>query len=282
MARGVVRLVLVWLLLGTLVGQAQQAAFRIVPLASFGSGGWLAPNGYNGSSYPFLTSADTERGLAFGNNHLYLASRNGGNFIRILDPKSGADLGALNLGSGIIGGGTFDLNMIAVAGDGAIYVGNLAIGPSPFSLYKWTDDLPATTPTVVYSGVPLAAARLGDSLAVIGSGSSTRFAAGFNNTPAVTGDNGYIVLDAASGNVTLVGFNTSIPGPGDFRLGISFIDSNHVVGTQGGPGGTLRYTTFSDAAGTLLASPSLASTDERVLSFAVVGGIPLLASLSTT
>ena len=40
--------------------------------------------------------ADNERGMAFGNGHLYLASRNGGNNIRILDSVTGAILGALN------------------------------------------------------------------------------------------------------------------------------------------------------------------------------------------
>src|SRR5690349_2238065 len=144
----------------TAVGQ-----FSISPLTGFGSGGWLAPNGYNGSAYPYLTVNDTERGLAYGNNHLYLVSRNGGDFVRVLDPQTGADLGALNLGSGIISGGTFDINMVAVAGDGAIYVGNLATGPAAFTVYRWANDLPTTSPTVAYNGVPLTGARIGDSLA---------------------------------------------------------------------------------------------------------------------
>src|ERR1043166_1527127 len=93
--------------------------FSIRPLTSFGSGGWLAPNGYNGSTYAYLTVNDTERGLAYGNNHLYLVSRNGGDFIRVLDPLTGADVGALNLGAGIVTGGTFDVNLVAVGIDGA-------------------------------------------------------------------------------------------------------------------------------------------------------------------
>src|SRR5262249_30033424 len=79
-----------------------QAQFSISPLTTFASNGWLAPNGYNGSTYAYLTVSDTERGLACGNNHLYLVSRNGGDFVRILDAQTGADLGALNLGSGIV------------------------------------------------------------------------------------------------------------------------------------------------------------------------------------
>src|SRR5438128_760530 len=95
-----------------------QAQFGITPLKTFGTSGWLAPNGHNGSTYAFLTSTDTERGLAYGNDHLYLVSRSGGSFVRILDAQTGKDLGALNLGTGIVSGGTFDLNTIAVAEDG--------------------------------------------------------------------------------------------------------------------------------------------------------------------
>ena len=274
----VVRWLLVKLLWGAVAAQAQ---FSIVPLNTFGVGGWLAPNGSMGSTYAYLTTGDTERGLAYGNRHLYLVSRKGGDFVRILDAQTGKDLGALNMGSGIVSGGTFNINMVAVGDDGAIYVGNLASGPSPFIVYRWANDLATTTPSVVYSNVPLAGARIGDSLAAIGGGGSTRLAAGFNNAPSVAGDNGYAIIDPSAGTATAVGFSGTPPAAGDFRLGISFLDSSHVIGTQGGAGGTLLYTSFSGGKGSLLASPALASTDERPMSFATVGGFPLLATLST-
>lgn len=260
----------------TAVGQ-----FSISPLISFGSGGWLAPNGYNGSAYAYLTVNDTERGLAYGNNHLYLVSRNGGDFVRVLDPQTGADQGALNLGNGIVTGGTFDVNMITLAADGAIYVGNLATGPAAFTVYRWANDLPTTTPTVAYTGVPLAAARIGDSLTAFGSGSATLLAAGFNNLPSVAGDNGFAIIAPTTGTSTAVGFSSSPPAAGDFRLGISFTDSGHVIGTQGGSGTPLLYTSFSGASGALLASAALASADERPLSFALVAGFPLMAAIGT-
>src|ERR1039458_4005691 len=109
----VVRGASLWFLVGTLPASAQ---FSITPLSTFGSGGWLAPAGYNGSTYPYLTTNDTERGLAYSNHHLYLVSRNGGDFIRILDAQTGADLGALNLGSGVVSGGAFEVD--GVAGEG--------------------------------------------------------------------------------------------------------------------------------------------------------------------
>ena len=55
-----------------------QAQFKIAPVTTFGTNGWSPPNGVNGSTYAFLTTGDTERGLAYGNHHLYLVSRNGG------------------------------------------------------------------------------------------------------------------------------------------------------------------------------------------------------------
>ena len=258
-----------------------QAQFSISSLGSFGSNGWLAPNGNNGSTYQYLTTGDTERGLAYGNGHVYLVSRNGGDFIRILDAQTGNDLGALNLGTGVVTGGTFDINMAAVAGDGAIYVANLAIGPAAFRVYRWANDQSGTTPTLVYSGVPLAGARLGDTLAVVGAGAATRLAAGFNGTPGVSGDNGYAVIDPTAGTAVAIGFGGTPPAAGDFRLGLSFTDSAHVIGTQGGSGSTLLYTSFSGTTGTVLATPVFASSDERPMSFAVVGGYPLLAALGT-
>ena len=258
-----------------------QAQFSIAPLKSFGSEGWLAPNGVNGSTYSYLTTADTERGLAYGSGRLYLVSRNGGVVVRVLDAQSGNDLGALNLGVGIITGGLFDLNMVAVGGDGAIYAGNLATGPDSFKVYQWVNDLPDTTPVVVYSGAPLDGGRLGDSLAATGSGGQTLLAAGFNSQPDVAGDNGYAIIQPSSGSGTAVAFDAVPPVAGDFRLGITFTDSGHILGAQGGPGSALRYTSFSGGAGTLLASPALTSTDERLLGFAVVGGFSLLASVST-
>ncbi len=266
-------------LLATVLAQGQ---VNISPLTTFGNQGWLSPNGVNGSTYAYLTTGDTERGLAYGNNHLYLASRNGGDFIRILDPQTGADLGALNLGTGVVSGGTFDINMVAVDGDGAIYVGNLAIGPDPFRVYRWANDLSTTTPTVVYSNVPLPGARVGDSLAAMGSGSATRLAAGFNSIPAVAGDNGYTILDPTAGTAAVVSFNGSPPNAGDFRLALTFIDPSHVAGTQGGGSSPFLYTSFSGSSGTVVGAASLASTDERPMSFAVVAGVPLLATVSTT
>jgi hypothetical protein len=252
------------------------AAVVMTPLTTFGTNGWLAP----GAS-TFVTTGSTERGLAFGNGHLYLVSRAGGNNVRVLDPLTGADLNT-PLDMTNVSGGTFAVNTIGVGSDGAIYVNNLttAAGTTAFKVYKWATE--ASAPTNPINTTSLGAtARLGDDFAAIGSAASTLLVAGYGSGTA-----GYVIVDptaATSTPVTLSGTN----GTGDFRLGITFTDSGHVIGAQGSS--IYRYTSFSGSTGTVLGSPAIpdpaaapanASTD-RPMAYAVVGGVPLLAILST-
>src|SRR5947207_1159673 len=147
------------------------ASVMMAPLSTFGGGdGWLAP-GEGG--YTFLGTANNERGIAFGNNHLYLVSRTGGTNVRILDGVTGADLGGLNV-TGVTGG-TNAVNQAAVSVDGTIYVANLTVNntTTAYKVYSWANEASAPTTAVNATGI-LAGSRLGDSLAAIGSGSSTR------------------------------------------------------------------------------------------------------------
>jgi len=257
------------------VAASAPAQFSMAPLTGFGGAdGWLAP-GEGG--YTFLGTGGLERGLAFGNDHLYLVSRNGGSFVRILDKLTGADLGALNVTG--VSGGTFTVNTVAVGGDGAIYVNNLTTQSTttPFKVYRWATE--GSVVTTVYSGnAGLAGSRAGDSLALFGSGASTRLALGYGSTPVVAGNNSYAIIDPTAGTATAVALPTP-PAAGDFRLGITFSDASHVLGTQGSS--LYRYTSFSGASGSLLASPAIpdpaGATADRLLSYAVVGGLSLLA-----
>ncbi|MFM8419819.1 MAG: DUF4623 domain-containing protein [Verrucomicrobiota bacterium] len=232
------------------------------PLTSFGGGdGWLAP-GEGG--YAYLGTGNLERGLAFGNGHLYLVSRAGGVNVRVLHGASGADLGGLNT-TGITGG-TFAANTVGVGGDGAIYVGNLTTAAtSPFKIYKWTDE--SAAPSVAYNvnpGLP----RIGDSFAVRGSGDATVIVA------SGTGSAGFASF--SGGNASVV----AVPGTatGDFRLGLAFADDNLVVGTQGG---TWRLVQYAGNAGTLLLSAPTTSASERPLSYTEIAGMGLLATVDT-
>jgi len=266
-------MVAVSLLLG---GLSTQAQFSISPLTSFGGGdGWLSP-GEGG--YTYLTTGNTERGLAYANGHLYLSSRAAsGIAVRILNPQTGAEVGALD--SRGITGGTFALNMLAAGGDGAIYAANLTgqATTSPFKVYKWATE--SSAPVLAYSGTPIAGGRVGDTLAAIGSGSSTRLVAGFGSTPSVTGNNGYAIIDPTAGTATQISFSGTPPAAGDFRLGLTFAEASHVLGSQGST--LYRSTSYTAATGTLLDSPSLTTSAERLLSYAVVNGEPLLAVEST-
>lgn len=263
-----------------------QAQFSISPLSTFGGGdGWLSP-GEGG--YAYLGTANNERGLAYGNNHVYLVSRasvSGSSLnIRMLNKLTGTDEGGLLVGSGIITGGLFPINTVRVATDGSIYVANMttaAPANGNFRVYRWANE--SSTPTVAFNGAPLAGARIGDSMDLIGGGSSTLIAAGYNTSPAISGNNSFAIIDPTLGTATHISFAGTPPNAGDFRLGITFTDASHVIGTQGAASGStpLRYTSFSGGTGTLLGSPGLSvSPALRILDYVVIGGIPLLATQS--
>lgn len=268
-----------------------EAAATLTPLASFGGGdGWLSPGEFD---YGYLSTDDKARGLAYGNGHLYLVTRTNPNLdnamnVRILDPTigvdpSGNDLGALNTTApGVIAGGTLAVDMVGVGGDGAIYVGNLqsatnTSGGAFYKIYKWANE--AATPTVAYSGnAGLEGARIGDDIAVIGSGASTRIVSGFSN--AIPGTNGYSIIDPTAGTATAVAFAATPPNAGDFKYGIAFTDSTRVIGSQGGA--TYQYSSYSGGTGTLIGTAALTghsggSTAERLMAYDVINGTPVLA-----
>lgn len=249
------------------------SAATMTPYSSFGGGdGWLSP-GEGGQTN--LGIANNERGIAYANGHVYLASHAGGSTIRILDQTTGADLGSLDLTG--LSGGTFLINNMAAGTDGAIYAANLTVQSttSPFKIYRWATE--GSVPTVAYSGDGgLPGSRLGDDLAMTG---ANRLAAGFNSTPAVTGNNGYSILDVASATATAVGFTGTPPNAGDFRLGLTFSDINHVLGTAGSS--LYRYSSFSGSSGTLINSPAIpdpsGATADRLLAYTQIAGVPILA-----
>jgi hypothetical protein len=276
----------------TLAAVTASASAALGPLSTFGGGdGWLAP-GEGG--YQFLGTGNLERGLAYNPStaHLLLVSRanvaGSAINIRILDAITGLDLGALNNGTaGFIAGGTFPVNMVGVGTDGAIYVNNLTTNSttSPYKIYRWANEA-ATAPTLAYTGdAGLAGSRAGDTFDVHDGGNDTIFASGYSNAPAVAGNNAYVVHSTANGSdytATRVVFPATPPNAGDFRLGLSFVDNNTVLGRVGGAGNPLRVTDFAGANGTLVASPTLiAGSNERLMDVAVIDGKTFLAIQST-
>lgn len=270
-----------------------QISATLAPLTTFSGDGWLSP-----ADYPYLTTDSTERGFAFSSltNHLYLVSRFDGTSVRILDATTGAPvLDPLTLEhrtldvTGVTGG-LFPLNMIAVAADGVIYGTNMTTDTSTtgfFKAYKWVDE--AAVPEIAFESATLST-RQGDTLDAIGSGADTRLVAGFGN-PAVEGSNGYTIInpngvvdpiDGHIGEFTNISFPAPPPpNAGDFRLGITFTNSNTVIGTAGGSTTATRLTQFSGGTGTFLFSLRLTTASERPMDYALVGGFPLLATIET-
>jgi hypothetical protein len=279
------------------------SAASLAPLATFGGGdGWRAPfevlsgdtaGTDTGGVYNYLGNAvdnlgvndgNLERGLAYvpTTGHLILVSRSSaGNGIRILDGSTGVDIGAVNQGTGVISGGQFTTNMVGVADDGALYLANLSIsGLQPYNIYRWADESSAA-PTIAYTGLgatsPLNGARIGDTFDVIGSGADTRLVAGYAANPAVAGNNSFALFSTTDGS-SFTGSHISVagtpPDAGDFRLGISFTDSDTVIGKQST---FARMVDISGTTGTLNTSFNTDGQTLRAMDFAVVDNRPLLA-----
>jgi hypothetical protein len=211
----------------------------------------------------WVTAGSTERGLAYNpkTGHLLLVSRAAapapanGLAVAILDSANGNVLGTLNLGSGVVAGGTFVLSLVDVADDGVIYVCNLSTSAAAnFTIYRWQDE--SSTPTIAYSGPPTAAAgtpRWGDDFRVRGSGSGTQIIASGNNALANSVPV-FTTIDGTNFNLTLLvptGLANSV-----VRLGLAWGCGNTFYGeTTGQP---VSYVGFNgvpaSTAGSLIAS----------------------------
>lgn len=130
------------------------------------------------ANYPtFLSIAHTERGFAYGkvggNERVYVASRDGGTNLLILDAATGDSLGKLDVTG--ISGGTFPFNDIEVSDDGIIYVANLVTDAtvSPFKVYKYDTEASAPVEVISYNGLNK---RFGDKFTVTGSASDNSLA----------------------------------------------------------------------------------------------------------
>jgi hypothetical protein len=274
---------LVICLAAAIVGAPAAQAATLTPLASFGGGdGNLAPG-----DRAYLTADNLQRGLAYNpaTGHLLLVNRSGGLSVQILDGTTGDDIGTLDLTD--VSGGLFPGNMIAIADDGAIYMGNLTTVAGTngnFKVYRWENE--ASAPTVAFDDVPLAGARMGDSLDVFGSGSNTRIAAGYGASPVVAGNNSFALLTTTDGSNfsgTHIDIPTIPPNAGDFRLGITFQDADTVIGRQSAapPNRIARIVDVSGSTGTLVADYATEGNAYIGVDFATVDGKPLIALVNT-
>lgn len=203
--------------------------YQFEPLASFGGGdGFIAP-GERG--YLATGVGNNERGAAYNplTNRFYVASRTGGIRIAVLDGDTGADVQVVPFTQT---GGTFAINQIRVADDGAIYVANLTTNAStsPFNIYRYADEaalLSGAAPTVAFSGNP-AAVRFGDNLNIRGAGPATQIIAGAGGTSNT------VAIFSTPNGADFTAETFTLPGTanGDAANGIAFGAANTFYAKQ--------------------------------------------------
>ena len=265
-------------------------AQTLTALTTFGSNGWLAPG-----SNPYVTTDNSQRGLGWNpvTKNIVLPSRSGGNFVAIINGTTGIVSGTLDTTG--VSGGTLAMMGAGVSDDGAIYVPNLQSGSStlsPFKVYKWTGENDTNAPTTAFSQVnpqtTSGAFRYADAFAVYGSGTSLKFAAAGSTTGTTGGlpNNGNFMLgslDGSNTNTIYRNIPNTLTASNDYRLGITFVDADTVIGNQGTSAKITDFvaaTTLSNTGAIVTGSIAMGAAD-RPLDYTVINGQALLAVVNT-
>jgi len=192
---------------------------------------------------PYVATANQERGIALNpvSKNVLLLSRALSPNVYILDGADGSDGSAetgeprtLSLtdeaGENPVAGGSFSLNLVGAADDGAVYACNLASSLGTVRIYRWANDQPETPLSIAFSGDPLEGItepgsvqdiRFGDNFAVRGAGKDTQL--------IQTSRNGkYILLYTTTDGVTFTANAISSPASviGMIGLGVAFGEGN--------------------------------------------------------
>ena len=104
-----------------------------------------------------------------GTGNVLVVDRGAVNTVYKLNATTGAELGTLDVSS--VSGGTHVVSKIDATSDGVIYMCNLAVAAADFKIYRYANE--SAVPTTAYTEVA-AAARLGDEIAVTGTGTGTK------------------------------------------------------------------------------------------------------------
>ncbi len=177
-------------------------------------------------------------------DHVLVATRKFGVDVIILDAATGDSVGKMD--TGIISGGTYNINLVAIADDGTIYVCNLSAPQftpgSTFKIYRYADE--QSSPELVFDNA-LDGKRYGDSFTAVGAGENKYvYSSGYGNDRLVVlKDTGPIGL-SEEGYITL-------PVAGNARHGISPLS----------PGGNLWINGADDAQ----PAPTLITNDGTVI-----------------
>ena len=266
-------------------------AQTLSPLTTFGSNGWLAPG-----SNPYVTTDNSQRGLGWNpvTKNIVLPSRSGGNFVAIINGTTGIVSGTLDTTG--VSGGTLAMMGAGVSDDGAIYVPNLQSGSSalsPFKIYSWTGESDTNAPSIAFSQVnpqtTSGAFRFADAFAVYGSGTSLKFAAAGSTSSGSTAglpNNGNFMLgslDGSNTNTIYRNIPNTLTASNDYRLGITFVDADTVIGNQGTSAKITDFvaaTTLSNTGAIVTGSIAMGAAD-RPLDYTVINGQALLAVVNT-
>jgi len=173
------------LLLLSLIGSASAQTYNLTNV-------WYIPTNAAGTH---IATGDVNRGLAYGliSNQVFVCNKgiSGSGTtpaIDVFDGTAGTFIG--NVYCSNLSVGTFRLDQIGVADDGAIYGANLStsVGATAFKVYRWatwTDTNPATCFIGDPTGGNFSGGRMGDTLTVTGAGTNTLILAevGSGTTP---------------------------------------------------------------------------------------------------
>ena len=266
-------------------------AQTLTALTTFGSNGWLAPG-----SNPYVTTDNSQRGLGWNpvTKNIVLPSRSGGNFVAIINGTTGIVSGTLDTTG--VSGGTLAMMGAGVSDDGAIYVPNLQSGSSalsPFKIYSWTGESDTNAPSIAFSQVnpqtTSGAFRYADAFAVYGSGTSLKFAAAgttsSGSTAGLPNNSNFMIgsLDGSNTNTIYRNIPNTLTASNDYRLGITFVDADTVIGNQGTSAKITDFvaaTTLSNTGAIVTGSIAMGAAD-RPLDYTVINGQALLAVVNT-
>ena len=177
-------------------------------------------------SRPYLTTNYTQYGLAYNpvTTNLLLVTRTPVLNIHVLNALTGVEKHILDLTA--VGGGSYPLHKVDVADDGGVFACNITFNASttPFRIYHWADDQPATQPVEVYIGDPASSVApgltWGRELVVRGTGTGTEIL-------VATATSNYVAVMRFTGGVGAAFPETTIlqvPGvvSGFARLGLAW------------------------------------------------------------
>ena len=231
---------------------------------------------------------NTVRGIAISpvtTNVLY-ASRTSSNHVSTVAFAGGAFLGSMQ-GTGI-SGGTYGINVVRVAGDGAVYACNLASAPaSEFKIYRWPSDTDfVDNPTAVFdtgSGTSFQW-RIGDYMDLRGSGAGTEIVVVGNGSGANITTNFVVFRPTDATCQTFTNFTITIPG-GNVNLcgaGVAFEGTNSAIWIrQAGSQNTRRvaYSTATFTATVTATNTVDQSTCQGLKYYSSTNGVQLLATV---